>query len=62
MNVLDLLMCNSNDAAKDYLQKEIEILRTKSHWKKAYFYLWDEVQSVFQLAEKLAATYPINET
>ncbi|PPD77197.1 hypothetical protein GOBAR_DD25881 [Gossypium barbadense] len=31
-----------NDAAKDYLQKEIEILRTKSHWKKAYFYLWDE--------------------
>lgn len=29
-------------AAKDYLQKEIDILRTKSHWKKAYFYLWDE--------------------
>ncbi|XP_011040765.1 PREDICTED: uncharacterized protein LOC105136943 [Populus euphratica] len=29
-------------AAQDYLQKEIDILRTKSHWKKAYFYLWDE--------------------
>ncbi|KAB1220564.1 hypothetical protein CJ030_MR3G015817 [Morella rubra] len=29
-------------AAKDYLQKEVEILRTKAHWKKAYFYLWDE--------------------
>ncbi|KAL4310737.1 hypothetical protein GQ457_01G009770 [Hibiscus cannabinus] len=35
-------MCNSNEAAVDYLQKEVEILRTKSHWKKAYFYLWDE--------------------
>ncbi|XP_059455492.1 uncharacterized protein LOC132185733 isoform X2 [Corylus avellana] len=33
---------SSSDAAKDYLQKEIEILRTKTHWKKAYFYLWDE--------------------
>ncbi|XVE56016.1 hypothetical protein DITRI_Ditri03aG0203300 [Diplodiscus trichospermus] len=32
----------SNDAAKDYLLKEVEILRTKTHWKKAYFYLWDE--------------------
>ncbi|KAG2663911.1 hypothetical protein I3843_16G056300 [Carya illinoinensis] len=32
----------SGDASKDYLQKEIEILRTKTHWKKAYFYLWDE--------------------
>ncbi|XP_055960218.1 uncharacterized protein LOC126681731 isoform X4 [Mercurialis annua] len=31
-----------NDAEKDYLQKEIEMLRTKSHWKKAYLYLWDE--------------------
>ncbi|KAI4316801.1 hypothetical protein L6164_024744 [Bauhinia variegata] len=31
-----------NDAVKDYLQKQIEILRTKTHWKKAYFYLWDE--------------------
>ncbi|XP_050939174.1 uncharacterized protein LOC103503967 isoform X4 [Cucumis melo] len=30
------------DAAKDYLQREVEILRTKTHWKKAYFYLWDE--------------------
>lgn len=30
------------DTAKDYLQREVEILRTKSHWRKAYFYLWDE--------------------
>ncbi|CAL1384236.1 unnamed protein product [Linum trigynum] len=33
---------SSNHVAKDYLQKEVEVLRTKSHWKKAYFYLWDE--------------------
>ncbi|KAJ8772679.1 hypothetical protein K2173_027856 [Erythroxylum novogranatense] len=33
---------SGNDGAKDYLQKELGILRTKSHWKKAYFYLWDE--------------------
>ncbi|KAG5543231.1 hypothetical protein RHGRI_016096 [Rhododendron griersonianum] len=31
------------DTAEDYLQREVEILKTKSHWKKAYFYLWDEV-------------------
>ncbi|KAK2966648.1 hypothetical protein RJ640_002346 [Escallonia rubra] len=30
------------DTATDYLQKEVEILRTKNHWGKAYFYLWDE--------------------
>lgn len=29
-------------AEKDYLQREIETLKTKTHWKKAYFYLWDE--------------------
>ncbi|KAI3738940.1 hypothetical protein L2E82_29234 [Cichorium intybus] len=32
----------SGDLSKDYLQTEVEILRSKSHWKKAYFYLWDE--------------------
>ncbi|KAK1395658.1 Alpha-1,6-mannosyl-glycoprotein 2-beta-N-acetylglucosaminyltransferase [Heracleum sosnowskyi] len=32
----------SGDATKNYLQKEVEILKTKNHWKKAYFYLWDE--------------------
>lgn len=37
------LVLNSGDTAKNYLQKEVEILRTKNHWKKAYFYLWDEV-------------------
>lgn len=30
------------DTAKNFLQREVEILRTKSHWRKAYFYLWDE--------------------
>lgn len=34
----------SGDTRKDYLQREVEILRTKSHWRKAYFYLWDEVR------------------
>ncbi|MED6138426.1 hypothetical protein PIB30_074120 [Stylosanthes scabra] len=33
---------SSNVVEKDYLQKQVEILRTKSHWRKAYFYLWDE--------------------
>ncbi|KAG9440935.1 hypothetical protein H6P81_021100 [Aristolochia fimbriata] len=32
----------SGDAARDVLQREVEILKTKAHWKKAYFYLWDE--------------------
>ncbi|KAM7256464.1 hypothetical protein ACFE04_012205 [Oxalis oulophora] len=31
-----------NDGAKDYLQKAVNVLKTKAHWKKAYFYLWDE--------------------
>ncbi|CAI9753428.1 unnamed protein product [Fraxinus pennsylvanica] len=34
------------DTAKDYLQREVEILRTKNHWRKAYFYLWDEPLNV----------------
>lgn len=33
---------SGSDTPKDYLQKEVEVLRTKTHWKKAYFYLWDE--------------------
>ncbi|KAF8409932.1 hypothetical protein HHK36_002451 [Tetracentron sinense] len=33
---------SGSDAAKDSLRKEVEILKTKTHWKKAYFYLWDE--------------------
>ncbi|KAL4559460.1 hypothetical protein LXL04_031598 [Taraxacum kok-saghyz] len=36
------------DLTKDYLQKEVEILRSKSHWKKAYFYLWDEPMNMQQ--------------
>lgn len=35
-----ILSCT--DAAKDSLRKEVEILKTKAHWRKAYFYLWDE--------------------
>lgn len=35
--------CASVDAGPNHLQKEINILKTKEHWKKAYFYLWDEV-------------------
>lgn len=42
---------NSSDAAKDALRKEVEILKTKAHWKKAYFYLWDEVIASFRKFE-----------
>ncbi|XP_012073311.1 uncharacterized protein LOC105634954 isoform X2 [Jatropha curcas] len=55
---------SGNDAAKDYLQKEIELLRTKSHWKKAYFYLWDEplnleqYDSVRNMASEIHAYAP----
>lgn len=37
-----LTFCSSI-AAKDQLRKELEVLRAKPHWRKAYFYLWDEV-------------------
>ncbi|KAH7665459.1 hypothetical protein IHE45_13G035100 [Dioscorea alata] len=30
------------DAAKVSMCKELEILKSKVHWPKAYFYLWDE--------------------
>ncbi|KAK6939442.1 Glycoside hydrolase 123, C-terminal [Dillenia turbinata] len=39
---------SSENAPKDYLQKEIEILKAKRHWRKAYFYLWDEPLSMEQ--------------
>ncbi|XP_020530317.1 uncharacterized protein LOC18445880 isoform X2 [Amborella trichopoda] len=35
-----ILSCD--DAAKDALRKEVETLKMKPHWKKSYFYLWDE--------------------
>lgn len=35
-----ILSCS--DAAKESLRKEVEILKNKPHWRKAYFYLWDE--------------------
>ncbi|KAJ4833943.1 hypothetical protein Tsubulata_016650 [Turnera subulata] len=53
-----------NDAPKDYLQREVEILRTKPHWRKAYFYLWDEplnleqYESVRSLASEIHAYAP----
>lgn len=34
----------SSDTAKDVVKSELEILKTKPHWKKAYFYLWDEAR------------------
>ncbi|KAJ4701901.1 Alpha-1,6-mannosyl-glycoprotein 2-beta-N-acetylglucosaminyltransferase [Melia azedarach] len=55
---------SNNDGAKDYLQKEVEILRTKAHWKKAYFYLWDEplnmdhYNSVRNMASEIHAYAP----
>jgi len=36
-----ILSCT--DAAKNSLRREVEILKSKPHWSKAYFYLWDEV-------------------
>ncbi|KAI3891561.1 hypothetical protein MKX03_033108, partial [Papaver bracteatum] len=33
---------SSGDSAKDILRKDVETLKTKTHWKKAYLYLWDE--------------------
>ncbi|XP_052201492.1 uncharacterized protein LOC127807569 isoform X2 [Diospyros lotus] len=33
---------SSHNVAEDFLHQEVQILRAKSHWKKAYFYLWDE--------------------
>lgn len=33
---------SGGDAERNSVRKEIEILKTKAHWKKAYFYLWDE--------------------
>ncbi|XP_074279252.1 uncharacterized protein LOC141604696 isoform X2 [Silene latifolia] len=34
------------DAAPNFLQEEINVLKTKDHWRKAYFYLWDEPLNV----------------
>ncbi|XP_022131873.1 uncharacterized protein LOC111004904 isoform X2 [Momordica charantia] len=52
------------DSAKDYLQREVDILRTKTHWRKAYFYLWDEplnlehYDSVRSMASEIHAYAP----
>ncbi|KAH7286952.1 hypothetical protein KP509_32G029300 [Ceratopteris richardii] len=55
---------SSSVAAKETLKKELEILRTKSHWKKAYFYLWDEPLSlehydmIRAMSEEIRSTAP----
>ncbi|KAJ7531124.1 hypothetical protein O6H91_14G033100 [Diphasiastrum complanatum] len=38
----------SSYTAKESIRRELEILKTKQHWKKAYFYLWDEPLSLEQ--------------
>ncbi|KAJ3673132.1 hypothetical protein LUZ60_006506 [Juncus effusus] len=43
---LPILSCT--DSAKDSLRKEVEVLKSKDHWKKAYFYLWDEPLNIEQ--------------
>lgn len=45
------------DAGPNFLQKEIDILKAKAHWKKAYFYLWDEPLNVehFDSIRKMAS-------
>ena len=42
--LINLFLVNSTDAAKNSLRREVEILKSKPHWSKAYFYLWDEVR------------------
>ncbi|RZC14811.1 hypothetical protein D0Y65_008644 [Glycine soja] len=55
---------SGNNSAEDYLQKQVEILRTKNHWRKAYFYLWDEplnleqYDSVRNMASEIHAYAP----
>ncbi|EPS70359.1 hypothetical protein M569_04401 [Genlisea aurea] len=35
-----VVSCRDTDG--NFLRGEVETLRTKDHWRKAYFYLWDE--------------------
>ncbi|KAL6012364.1 hypothetical protein ACLOJK_002851 [Asimina triloba] len=55
---------NCNNGAKDDLRKEVGILKKKAHWKKAYFYLWDEplnmeqYNSVRSMSNELRAYAP----
>lgn len=55
---------SSSSASKDVLRKELEVLRTKPHWKKAYFYLWDEPLSlehydmIRAMSEEIRSTAP----
>lgn len=53
-----------SSSSKDMMKKELEVLRAKAHWKKAYFYLWDEPLSLEQydiirsMSEEIRATAP----
>lgn len=55
---------SSSDTAKDVVKSELEILKTKPHWKKAYFYLWDEpvgfeqYEVIRSIAEEIRNTAP----
>lgn len=59
---IGLLTCNSSDEAKEALRKEVDILKTKTHWKKAYFYLWDEVCTGCSELSQKSPSYVVNET
>ncbi|CAM6018865.1 unnamed protein product [Sphagnum balticum] len=55
---------SSSETAKEVVRRELEILKTKDHWKKAYFYLWDELvgldqhESIQHMAEEITGTAP----
>ncbi|KAH8931516.1 hypothetical protein BDL97_19G025700 [Sphagnum fallax] len=55
---------SSSETAKEVVRRELEILKTKDHWKKAYFYLWDEpvgldqYESIRHMAEEITGTAP----
>ncbi|KAH9625436.1 hypothetical protein KSS87_023303 [Heliosperma pusillum] len=38
-------VASCGDAAPNFLQEQVNVLKTKDHWRKAYFYLWDEFHS-----------------
>ncbi|GBG92352.1 hypothetical protein CBR_g55233, partial [Chara braunii] len=52
---------SGEEEAEEVLKKELEILKEKPHWKKAYFYLWDEplstehYQRIREMATKIKA-------
>ncbi|KAG0565178.1 hypothetical protein KC19_8G170500 [Ceratodon purpureus] len=55
---------SSTDIAKNVVKSELEILKHEPHWKKAYFYLWDEpvgfdqYEIIRSMAEEIRTTAP----